>query len=170
MGELYDIAQRHMDAYGVRAAALARRMDMSPQALSSWKTRGVRELPTKASLEALARETRTPYGDVLTAALRDVGYLPPKEREQRGDTAPMTTAGSAPAPAVPAIDDATAARLAQARERWQGDMERALTRRGASAEMVALEQRDVTERFMKRAQQILAVDLGQGWDGLSQEA
>ena len=76
MGELYAIAQRHMDAYGIRAAALARRMGTSAQTLDAWKNRGVKALPARRHLEALARETRTPYGDVLTAALRDAGYLP----------------------------------------------------------------------------------------------
>jgi len=82
MGYLYDIAQRHLDAYGVRAAALAKRMGTAPQTLDSWKNRGLKELPDQWLLEALARETRTPYGDVLTAVLRDIGYLP-KERERK---------------------------------------------------------------------------------------
>src|SRR5665647_3220289 len=82
MGYLYDIAQRHLDAYGVRASALARRMGTSPQTLDSWKHRGLKQLPEKWLLEALARETRTPYGVVLTAVLRDTDYLP---REREGD-------------------------------------------------------------------------------------
>ena len=85
MGDLWGIAQRHMDAFGVRAAALARRMGTSPQTLSSWKQRGVHQLPSVDLLEALARETRTPYGEVLAAALRDAGYLP-KERDGHGPT------------------------------------------------------------------------------------
>jgi transcriptional regulator with XRE-family HTH domain len=76
MSNLYDIAQRHLDAYGVRAAALAKRMGTSPQTLDSWKNRGLKTLPSRRLLEALARETGTPYGDVLTAVLRDIDYLP----------------------------------------------------------------------------------------------
>lgn len=91
MGYLWDIAQAHLDAYGVRAAALARRMGTSPQTLDSWKNRGVRSLPTRELLEALARETRTPYPVVLDAALRDIDYLP-KAGEDGGDTAPNTVA------------------------------------------------------------------------------
>lgn len=86
MGYLWDIAQAHLDAYGVRAAALARRMGTSPQTLDSWKNRGVRSLPSRELLEALAKETRTPYPVVLEAALRDTDYLP-KEGDRSGDTA-----------------------------------------------------------------------------------
>lgn len=96
MGELYEIAQRHMDAYGVRAAALARRMQMPPQTLNAWKIRGVKALPAKPHLEALANETRTPYGDVLLAALRDAGYLE-KAGEEHERSAPKDEAGGAPA-------------------------------------------------------------------------
>jgi len=95
MSHLWDIAQAHMDEYGVRAAALARRMGTSPQTLDSWKNRGVRSLPSRALLEALARETRTPYEDVLAAALADIDYLP-KERD--GHAAPTTQGSLTPTP------------------------------------------------------------------------
>lgn len=75
MGRLFEIAQRHIDAYGVTEATLAKRMGTSPQTLNSWKNRGVRRMPTPALLLALARETRTPYEDVLVAALSDAGYV-----------------------------------------------------------------------------------------------
>lgn len=89
MADLWGIVQRHLDAYGVRAAALARRMGTSPQTLDSWKHRGVRALPRRHLLEALARETRTPYGDVLIAALRDAGYLPRGREGRDGQPAPI---------------------------------------------------------------------------------
>lgn len=96
MGYLYDIAQRHLDAYGVRASALARRMGTVPQTLDSWKNRGLKELPEQWLLEALARETRTPYGDVLTAVLRDIGYLS-KGSDGDGDAAATNRAEVSPA-------------------------------------------------------------------------
>lgn len=96
MSHLYDIAQRHLDAYGVRAAALARRMGTSPQTLDSWKNRGLKELPDKWLLQALARETGTPYGDVLTAVLRDIDYLP-RGSDGDGDAATKNRAGGSPA-------------------------------------------------------------------------
>ena len=75
MGYLWNIAQTHMDAYGVRAAALARLMGTKPQTLDSWKNRGLKKLPEKRLLEALARVTNTRYRDVLMAVLRDIDYL-----------------------------------------------------------------------------------------------
>ncbi len=81
MSQLWDIVQAHLDKYGVRSAALARLMDTSPQTLDSWKNRGLRKLPDKHLLLALARETQTPYRDVLDAVLHDIGYLPEKVME-----------------------------------------------------------------------------------------
>lgn len=77
--ELYKIVQRHQDAFGPSAAEIARRIGAQPQTVSSWKTRGLTKLPEKRFLVALAQLTHTPYGDVLTAALRDTGYLPERE-------------------------------------------------------------------------------------------
>lgn len=75
MGHLWGIAQDHLDRYGVRSAALARKMGTGPQTLNSWKNRGVRKLPDRELLAALSRETGTPYVRVVEAALRDAGYL-----------------------------------------------------------------------------------------------
>lgn len=77
---LWAIVQAHMDAYGVREAELARRMGTSPQTLNSWKNRGVRSLPSRRLLEALAREARVPYEEVLHAALVDTAYAPGQPR------------------------------------------------------------------------------------------
>ncbi len=74
MSHLWDIIQAHLDEYGVREAALARRMDTSPQTLNSWKKRGLKQLPERWLLEAVARETKTPYEDVLDAVLFDISY------------------------------------------------------------------------------------------------
>lgn len=97
MGELYGIIQRHLDRYGVREAALARLMGTSSQTVNSWKTRGVRQLPTRPLLEAVARETRTPYEVVLRAALLDTGYL-------QAEVTPESADAEQPAPA-PAQED-----------------------------------------------------------------
>jgi DNA-binding transcriptional regulator YdaS (Cro superfamily) len=99
MGKLHDILQRHMDAYGVREAALARLMGTSSTTINSWKTRGVRQVPARWLLEAVARETRTPYQEVLRAALADAGYLddgvtPSSDGES---TSPREPAASPPA-------------------------------------------------------------------------
>jgi len=76
VSELYAIVQRHQDNFGPSASEIARRIGAAPQTVSSWKTRGLRALPEKKLLVALAQLTHTPYGDVLAAALRDTGYIP----------------------------------------------------------------------------------------------
>jgi len=76
MSELWAIVQRHVDRWGVTSATLSRRMGSKPQTLNSWKNRGLKKLPEKRLLEALARETGTSYGDVLAAVLQDIDYLP----------------------------------------------------------------------------------------------
>lgn len=75
MGELWSIIQGHLDQYGVREAAFARRMGTGPQTINAWKMRGLKRLPERHLLEAVARETGTPYPAVLKAALVDTGYL-----------------------------------------------------------------------------------------------
>ena len=74
MGQLWTIIQAHLDRYGVREAAFARQIGTVSQTLSSWKHRGLKQLPNKDLLEAVARETSTPYEEVLAAVLVDIGY------------------------------------------------------------------------------------------------
>lgn len=92
MSRLWGIIQTHLDEYGVREAAFARRMGTTPQTLNSWKNRGLRKLPERWLLEAVARETRTPYRDVLAAVIADIGY-----GDEPNDTPPMSQAGGRPA-------------------------------------------------------------------------
>ena len=75
-GELYGIVQAHADRWGVRAASIARQIGAKPQTISSWKHRGVRQLPDPVTLSALAQVTGRPYREVIDAALTDAGYLP----------------------------------------------------------------------------------------------
>lgn len=83
-GVLWGIIQAHLDRYGVREAAFARRMGTSPQTINTWKTQGIRRLPERWLLEAVARETMTPYGAVLHAALVDTRYLTPETDDALG--------------------------------------------------------------------------------------
>lgn len=96
MSHLWDLIQAHLDEYGVRDAAFARRMGTSAQTLNSWKNRGLKRLPERELLEAVARETRVPYEDVLDAVLIDINYKD-EEVGRHGDAAPMTPAGESPA-------------------------------------------------------------------------
>lgn len=91
VSELYDIVQRHQDRWGPSAAEIARRIGAQPQTVSAWKTRGLTALPEKRFLVALAELTHTPYGDVLTAALRDCGYLPLEPAKESAHERPTTT-------------------------------------------------------------------------------
>jgi transcriptional regulator with XRE-family HTH domain len=102
MGELWKIIQAHLDKYGVREAEFARRMGSSPQTLNSWKNRGLKNLPSKALLAAVAEQAHVPYGLVLNAALHDIGYI--------GGHPAMSGQFPIPQPAVPAGD---------AKEEWE---------------------------------------------------
>lgn len=75
MGYLWDLIQSHLDTFGVRDAAFARRLGVSPQTLNSMKKRGLKRLPERALLDAIASAIGKPYGMVLDAALIDTGYL-----------------------------------------------------------------------------------------------
>ena len=54
----------------------ARRIGISRQNLSLWRTAGLRALPTRANLESVAEVIGRPYREVLDAALHDTGYSP----------------------------------------------------------------------------------------------
>lgn len=74
MSKLWTLIQTHLDETGVREAEFARRMGTTPQTLNSWKKRGLKALPERRFLDAVADLTRTPYPAVLAAALADIGY------------------------------------------------------------------------------------------------
>ena len=77
MSELVRLIDDYRDAHGQPSdASVARALGIAPQTLSSWRKRGIRELPDPESLHALARLTRRDYATVvLPAVLRDIGYL-----------------------------------------------------------------------------------------------
>lgn len=73
-------------------ASIARAIGVARQTLSSWRRRGIRELPERDSLIALAHLTGRDYPTVvLRAALLDAGWiteddppsLPTKQRNRR---------------------------------------------------------------------------------------
>ncbi|QDP44163.1 immunity repressor [Gordonia phage JuJu] len=78
MSELWEIIQTHLDQTGVREAEFARRIGTSPTTVNSWKNRGVRSLPERRLLQAVADEIDgVKYRDVLAAVLTDIGYADP---------------------------------------------------------------------------------------------
>jgi hypothetical protein len=54
---------------------LARRIGLSRAAFSYWRSKGLRDLPAREHLYAVATVIRRPYRHVLEAALYDTGYL-----------------------------------------------------------------------------------------------
>ena len=72
---LVELIDAHKHTYGVSEAELARRIGITRQTLYLWRTRGLRGLPARATLDGMATELHLPYVRVLEAALRDVGYL-----------------------------------------------------------------------------------------------
>lgn len=83
---LIALIEAYMEETGARAAQVAYRAHVSPQAISKWRG-GLKKLPDVAHLAGIARATKTPYPVVLEAALRDTGYLP-HNGEVRGDGPP----------------------------------------------------------------------------------
>lgn len=59
----------------VSDAELARRIGVPADFIRRLRTDGMRRLPTRSNLEAVAGALGKPYRQVLTAALRDMGYL-----------------------------------------------------------------------------------------------
>lgn len=78
VSELLALIDQWKDAHGQPSdASIARAIGASRQTLSSWRTRGVRELPDQDTLENLAAFLHLDYiSVVLPAVLRDIKYLP----------------------------------------------------------------------------------------------
>lgn len=79
-GFLIAIVQAHMERHGVSEAEVARRIGLSPSAVHGWRHEGFVRLPRQGCLSALAQVTGLTYGEVLTAALLDIGYVDDEEQ------------------------------------------------------------------------------------------
>lgn len=91
LGRLIDDYQRRHSASIV---GLADRIGISRQTLRQWHVGELRSLPTQANLAAAAAEIGCPYAQVLDAALRDAGYLGPRETRTTDLTAPLNAAAT----------------------------------------------------------------------------
>lgn len=90
MSRLLDIIDDYKDSHGQPPdASIARAIGVSPQAISSWRKRGLKVPPRHESLRALARLTNLDYRTVvLRAALLDAGWEDEEvEPERRRGTA-----------------------------------------------------------------------------------
>lgn len=82
MSRLLAIIDAYKDNHGQPSdASIARAVGIAPQTLSSWRKRGIRELPARDTLLSLARFMSEPYSAVLDAVLVDIGYV--KEGPER---------------------------------------------------------------------------------------
>jgi len=78
MSRLLAIIDAYKDTHGQPSdASIARAVGVAPQTISSWRKRGIRELPARDTMVRLADFMRVDYDDVLRAALVDTGYLEP---------------------------------------------------------------------------------------------
>ena len=91
MSELLKIIDAYKDGHGGPSdASIARAIGVAPQTVSSWRKRGIRQLPDRDTLIALARLTGCDYaGEVIPAVMADIGYLgqdenPPARRGVKG--------------------------------------------------------------------------------------
>lgn len=75
------IVDRFINEYGSSDAWVSERMGMSRQALNNWWNKDRSGLPAAYQLKALSVATRTPYQEVLDAALTDFDYLPEPDLE-----------------------------------------------------------------------------------------
>lgn len=90
MSHLLAIIDAYKDAHGAPSdASIARAVGIAPQTLSSWRKRGIKDLPERDTLINIGRLTRRDYAtEILPAALLDIGYMsesaPTPEGEARG--------------------------------------------------------------------------------------
>lgn len=94
MSRLIAIVDAYRDAHGQPSeASVARAIGLSPQAVSSWRSQGIKRPPDQQALRKLAALAGVDYESVvLKAALLDAGWI--EDRGGDGDdgrsAAPMT--------------------------------------------------------------------------------
>lgn len=81
MSYLLDLIDDYKDRHGQPSdASIARAIDVSPQTISAWRKRGIRDLPAAETLRKLAAFISVDERVTFDAAAIDAGYLrPPAE-------------------------------------------------------------------------------------------
>lgn len=76
MSELVRLVDEYRASHGMPPdASIARMMGVAPQTINAWRRRGIRSLPSEATLKALAEVLDLPYEEyVLQVALYDAGW------------------------------------------------------------------------------------------------
>lgn len=76
MGHLIRLIDHYRDNHGQPSeASIGRAIGVSGKTINAWRNRGVRQLPEKETLRALAEFLNVPYQTVLLAAAADAGYI-----------------------------------------------------------------------------------------------
>jgi transcriptional regulator with XRE-family HTH domain len=93
MSELLALIDEYKDAHGQPSdASIARAIGIAPQTLSSWRKRGIRDLPATETLQQLAALLGADYPSVvLRAALADTNIWPREGDGDEPDAAPIAT-------------------------------------------------------------------------------
>lgn len=75
VGAFWDLIDEHLGRmeFPPSKRRLAERLGVAPQTITNWQN-GLKELPDRDNLEAVAAFVGRTYGEVLNAALSDTGY------------------------------------------------------------------------------------------------
>lgn len=76
MSELKKLVEKFQRTDERSESWVAKQMGISRSGFNGWWTRGRTSAPSSEQLRRLAQIIKTPYRDVLDAALHDYGYLP----------------------------------------------------------------------------------------------
>lgn len=92
MSRFVAIIDAYKDEHGQPSdSSVARAIGVSPQTLSSWRSRGIKRPPEPETMRKLARLTKLDYENVvLRAALFDAGWLD-EGGDGDGEAAPIAT-------------------------------------------------------------------------------
>jgi transcriptional regulator with XRE-family HTH domain len=77
MSRLIALIDEYKDTHGAPSdSSIARAVGIAPQTISSWRKRGIRQLPDVDTLRRLAEFIGCNYGSVvLPAVMVDIGYM-----------------------------------------------------------------------------------------------
>lgn len=82
MSRLLALIDDYKDRHGQPSdASIARAIGVAPQTLSSWRKRGIKDLPEPETLEHLAAFLQLSRRAVIDAALVDARFMPEDEYE-----------------------------------------------------------------------------------------
>lgn len=80
MSQLLALIDEYKDAHGAPSdSSIARAVGVAPQTISSWRKRGIRQLPAGETLRTLASFMHLDTAVVRDAALVDIGYMTAEE-------------------------------------------------------------------------------------------